>query len=159
MRDTIEDVVKLCSTSILWGLTIKLLPFVIAAPYIAKSIVPRKRLVAARCRICHRVYWWFSDEEPWEEFERRLTNHLWYHVREGTLKPADVTHWQDHYDMLWFRVYDPSKALLTEKQMMMLHPELIPEHQYEELKALAKECPSCMIRVVRQWFKEALGEH
>jgi len=119
----------------------------------AKSVIPGKRIVAAKCKICGRVYWHFSDVEPWEAMERRLKSHIWFHVSRGDLTSEQAKHWQQYFDTVWVRVYDPSKIEITPEQFERLHPEFISLPDYEQLKTLAMHYPTGFVRIVRSWFE------
>ena len=118
----------------------------------AKSVIPGKRLVVAKCKLCGRVYWHFSDLEPWSDMERRLQSHVWYHVSRGDITPEEAKHWQSYFDMLWERVYDPSKINMPPEQFEALHPDFISLPDYEQLKVLAQSYPSGFVKVVKGWF-------
>lgn len=118
------------------------------------SVIPNKRLVVAKCEKCGRVYWHFSDEEPFSEFERRLRDHLFFaHVRKGEMTPAEASDWRKWFKLTWYRVYNPSEINTTPEQFEMLHPEFISLPDYEQLKLLAKNYPPGFIRILKKSIK------
>jgi len=118
-------------------------------------VLPNKRLVVARCKLCGRVYWHFSDEEPFEDFEWRLKQHLWWHVNKGKLSREQAKDWRDYFDLLWVRVYNPTELppTMTQEQFEALHPEYIPLMDYEQLKMMARTYPPGFIKILKNWFK------
>ena len=117
------------------------------------SVVYNKRLVIARCKKCGRIYWHFADEEPFEEFERRLKNHLLFaHVRKGQMTTAEAQEWRNWFDLKWFRVFDPSK-LQNPELFDRTHPDFISLPMYEELKMLARVHPPSFIEIARRLYK------
>lgn len=120
----------------------------------AKSVVLGKRIVGAKCKLCGRVYWHFSDVEPWSAMERRLQSHVWYHVSKEGLTPEQAKYWQKHFNMVWIRVYDPSKINMLPEQFEALHPQFISLQDYEGLKLLAQTYPPGMVQVIKKWFGE-----
>jgi len=116
------------------------------------SIIPDKRLIIAQCKLCGRVYWSFSDEQPFDDFEYTLRRHLEYkHVSRGDITEEALNRngVLSYYKMIYFRAYDPSKVYVHPESMAAIHPELIPLEDYEALKMMSKLDRRPMIKLLK----------
>lgn len=121
------------------------------------AVIESKRVVFARCKKCGRIYWHFSDEEPWSVMEGRLNQHLWWHVSKGTMTPEEAREgWHRWFDLIWYRVFDPAKTRMSIKRYRALHPDFISLHDYNIWKQMAQIYPSGLINIARSAFNERL---